>query len=269
MTAICVEDEALILQLTVSLCQELPTLDDVQGFQKAQDALTYLETHTADIALLDIDMPEINGILLAKKMQKMQPGIAILFLTGYSQYAVEAFALHASGYLLKPISREKLASEVEYALAGRKAVLTPHVAVKTFGNFEILVDGKTVTFNRAKSKELLAYLVDRRGTGVTRAEIFSALWENGTYDRSRQKQLDVIIRSLRDTLQQYGISEIYEMHSGFMRICPEQIDCDLYRFLNGESDAIHAYQGEYMSAYPWASMTEAYVTQNRSRQAGN
>lgn len=267
MTAICVEDEALILQLTVSLCRELPTLDEVQGFQKGQDALRWLESNTAQIALLDIDMPDMGGLALAEKIQHMHPDISIIFLTGYAQYAVEAFALHVSGYLLKPISREKLAAEIEYAISMRSSRRAPaHVTVRTFGNFEILVDGKAVTFNRAKAKELLAYLVDRRGTGVTRAEIFSVLWENGTYDRARQKQLDVIIRSLRDTLQQYRISEIYEMRSGFMRICPEQIDCDLYRFLNGEPSAMNAYQGEYMSSYAWATMTEAFVTQNRSRQ---
>ena len=268
MTAICVEDESLILQLTVSLCQELPALDEVQGFQKAQDALQWLETHTAQIALLDIDMPDMDGLALAEKIQRAHPETAIIFLTGYTQYAVEAFQLHVSGYLLKPISREKLAAEIEHALHGRAARRTPsHVTVRTFGNFEILVDGRAVTFNRAKAKELLAYLIDKRDTGATRAEVFSALWENGTYDRSRQKQLDVIIRSLRDTLQQYRISEIYEMQSGFMRIRPEQIDCDLYRFLSGEADAVNAYRGEYMSSYSWASMTEAYVTQHRSERS--
>ena len=104
--------------------------------------------------------------------------------------------------------------------------------------------------------------MDRQGGTVSRAEAFALLWEEGMYDRSMQKQLDVIIRSMRATLQQYNISEILEIQSGSMRICPERVDCDMYRFLNGDPKAVNAYRGEYMSTYSWASLTEAYVTRS-------
>ena len=79
-----------------------------------------------------------------------------------------------------------------------------HADLATFGNFELFVDGRPITFKQAKCKELLAYLVDRRGSGVARAEAFAILWEDRLYDRPMQKQLDVIIRSLRDTLKEAG-----------------------------------------------------------------
>ena len=114
MRIICVDDEELVLQLTVSLCRELPEVEDVQGFSKAKDALKYLKTNPADIALLDIDMPDMNGILLAKKIKETNSNTAIVFLTGYSQYAVDAFNIRANGYLLKPISKSRLAEEIAY-----------------------------------------------------------------------------------------------------------------------------------------------------------
>ena len=124
--------------------------------------------------------------------------------------------------------------------------------------------GETLAFHRAKSKELLAYLIDRSGKGVTRQDIFAALWEEGLYDRSRQKYLDVIIRSLRETLREAGSEGILEIKSGFLRIRPELLDCDLYRFLNNDPAAVNAYRGEYMPEYTWAVFnTEALLSKEQ------
>jgi two-component SAPR family response regulator len=259
MTAICVDDEPLVLQLTLSLFRDLPGFQEVEGFAGPLEALDWLENHTPDIALLDIDMPGMNGLELARRIRDMHPDTAVIFLTGYSEYALDAFQLHASGYLMKPINREKLASEVEYALSGRNRVKASNVFAKTFGNFDLLVDGRPLVFKRSKSKELLAYLVDRHGGNVSRPEAFAVLWEDTFYDRAMQKQMDVVIRSLRSTLEEAGVGEIFEIQSGWMRILPERMDSDLFRFLDGNREAIQEYRGEYMSAYSWASQTEAYL----------
>ena len=259
MTAICVDDEPLVLQLTLSLFRDLPGFDEVEGFAGALEALDWLENHTPDVALLDIDMPGMNGLELAARIRDMHPDTAIIFLTGYSEYALEAFQLHASGYLMKPINREKLAAEVEYAISGKKRSKSSNIFAKTFGNFDILVDGRPLFFKRSKSKELLAYLVDRHGGNVSRPEAFAVLWEDAFYDRAMQKQMDVVVRSLRSTLEEAGAGEIFEMQSGWMRVLPERMDSDLYRFLDGDRETIQEYRGEYMSAYSWASQTEAYL----------
>ena len=259
MTAICVDDEPLVLQLTLSLFRDLPGFQEVEGFAGPLEALDWLENHTPDIALLDIDMPGMNGLELARRIRDIHPDTAVIFLTGYSEYALDAFQLHASGYLMKPINREKLASEVEYALSGRNRGKASNVFAKTFGNFDLLVDGRPLVFKRSKSKELLAYLVDRHGGNVSRPEAFAVLWEDTFYDRAMQKQMDVVIRSLRSTLEEAGVGEIFEIQSGWMRILPERMDSDLFRFLDGNREAIQEYRGEYMSAYSWASQTEAYL----------
>ena len=259
MTAICVDDEPLVLQLTLSLFRDLPGFQEVEGFAGPLEALDWLENHTPDIALLDIDMPGMNGLELARRIRDMHPDTAVIFLTGYSEYALDAFQLHASGYLMKPINREKLASEVEYALSGRNRGKASNVFAKTFGNFDLLVDGRPLVFKRSKSKELLAYLVDRHGGNVSRPEAFAVLWEDTFYDRAMQKQMDVVIRSLRSTLEEAGVGEVFEIQSGWMRILPERMDSDLFRFLDGNREAIQEYRGEYMSAYSWASQTEAYL----------
>ena len=119
MKAICVDDEAQVLNHIVSSCQKLRLLDEVKGFTCAQDALEWLDGHPADLALLDIDMPGMNGLELAGRIRKIHPDIAIIFITAFSQYALEAYEVHPVSYLLKPFDQARLAREVEYALSGR------------------------------------------------------------------------------------------------------------------------------------------------------
>ena len=233
MRVICVDDERLLMEDTVALCREISIVKDAKGFTKPAEALNWLEHEQADVALLDIDMPGMSGIELAKKIQNKQPQIAVIFLTGYSQYALDAYDVHPTAYLLKPVKKEKLAKELVY-IASR----TP------------------IVFKQAKCKELLAYLIDRHGASVTRREAFAILWEDRTYDRPMQKQLDNIIRMLRTSLTECGAAEIFELQSATMRINPELISCDAWRYLAGEQEAIRAFRGEYMSNYSWAALNE-------------
>ena len=106
MRMICVDDEPLAVEYTLSQCTLLPEIDDVKGFTEAQSALDWLRTHPTDLALLDINMPEIDGITLAARIKEMYPKIAIVFLTAYKEYAFDAYSVHPSGYLLKPVSQE-------------------------------------------------------------------------------------------------------------------------------------------------------------------
>lgn len=261
MKAICVDGDELTLALAASVCEAHPLLTEVLRFSCARDALVWLASETVNLAILEVELPDVDGMLLAAEIKRKCPAAAVVFLARTDEYALEAFGIHASGYLLKPVGRQRLEDEVEYALTGSVSHTPCHIEVRTFGNFELLVDGVTVSFNRSKAKELLAYLVDKHGSGVTRAEVFAVLWESGEYDRSMQKQVDVIIRSLRDTLEQYGVSEILELKRGSMRVRADLIDCDLYRFLDGDPRAVNQFCGEYMSAYSWATFTEAHLEQ--------
>ena len=258
MNVICVDDERLLAEHVAKLCRELPDVEEAYPFSQPARALEWLENHPVDLALLDIDMPGMDGMELAARIKEEHPKTAIIFLTGYSRYAVDAFRLRVSGYLLKPVDPGQLAEEVEYVFAGQKQ--HAHIEARTFGNFELLVDGRPVPFKQAKCKELLAYLVDRRGSGVSRAEAFAILWEDRPYDRPMQKQFDVIIRSLRDSLRDAGVEFIFEMKSGMLRIVPEKISCDLFRFCSGDVSAFNEYAGEYMNGYAWATMTESFMT---------
>ncbi|MBR3015813.1 MAG: response regulator [Clostridia bacterium] len=260
MRIICVDDEHLALQDVLVQCRSIPEVEQADGFTSGEQALEWLAGHPADIALLDIDMPGMDGIELAIRIKETNPETAVIFLTAYSQYAVQAFSLHASGYLLKPVDREKLADEFAHALRFGACRSKAWIEVRTFGGFDVFADGKQVTFRKAKCKELLAFLIDKQGSTVTRAEAFFALWEDRVYDRPMQKQLDTVIRMLRETLREYGIEDMFSMKSGTMRIVPDKISCDAYRLFSGDPDAVNSFHGTYMNAYSWASITEGYLS---------
>ena len=257
MRIICVDDEELVLNLVVRLCEQLPLTDEVKGFSDSLKALEWFKSNTADIAILDIDMPKLNGIGLAVKIKELHPDTAVIFLTGYSNYAVEAFKLHAQGYLMKPVNKEMLHKEIEYAVSDKPNKEYPHIFARTFGDFDFMVDGEPLRFSRSKAKELLAYLIDRNGAGIKRANAFAALYEDAPYDRKMQKQFDVIIRSLKDTLNENNVGEVLDMKSGELRVNTDTFECDLYKMLKGDVDTINSFRGEYMNSYGWASITEA------------
>lgn len=266
MKIVCVDDEKLVLKLVVYLCEQLPQVSEVVAFSSSLEALEYMKSNSADLALLDIEMPKMNGITLAVKIKELHPDISVIFLTGYSNYALEALKIHANGYIMKPIEKEKLASEIDYVSSLKTTVSYPHIFAKTFGEFDFLIDGKPLHFARSKSKELLAFLIDKQGAGVKRAVAFAALYEDVLYDRKMQKSFNVIVHSLKTTLTENGIGEIFEMNSGELRINPDLFECDLYRLLKGDIEAVNSYRGEYMTDYYWANMTEAFIDKSLSKE---
>ena len=255
MKLVCVDDDIQILNQTVDMCRTMSRVSDAKGFEEASQLIEWLENHSADIAILDINMPDMNGIALARKLRDEHPDLRIIFLTAHSKYAIEAFSVHADGFLVKPVNAETLENEINLIYNELSDTESPHIMIKTFGDFDVYIDGNKMSFSRSKSKELLAYLMDRQGRGVSRSNIYASLWEGeGEYDRSRQKQLDVIIRSLRTTLQEYGIGEILEINRGAIRVRTELIECDMYKYLAEEKSYSEGEVEMYLSAYPWARL---------------
>lgn len=261
MRALCIDDEPYVLQQNIYICRESKCFSSVDGAKNSEEALSFLEKNEVDFVFLDINMPQTNGLSLYEIIKQKYPQIALVFVTGYSEYALTAFQMHADGYLTKPISVEDIKAEVNNINQQKQRFQAQSdVYIQTFGNFEVFVKGTAVKFERKKSKELLAYLVDKRGTSVVRAELASIFWEDELYDHSKQKQLDVFIQSLKKTLKEYGISSILEIEKGELRINPSTFSCDYYDLLYDKKEAKQTYCDNYMDAYYWSENTRAYLS---------
>lgn len=255
MKAIVVDDEALILKDILRQLDKISMIESAEGFSNPLEALESLVVNDADVALLDINMGAADGLTVAKKMREVKPEIAIIFITGYSEYAVDAFGIHADGYLLKPVTKSDIEKELAHLSSARQKKSIYKIRVQTFGSFEVFADDIPLHFGRAKAKELFARLVDRRGAALTPPEISSVLWEDEEYNISKLKQIHTFIADMCSTLKLVGAEDVIVRQYKSLSVNMSLLDCDYCRFLNGDKAAAASFGGEYMSQYSWAEET--------------
>ena len=253
MIAIAIDDEQLMLYALEKAVRASADIDVVAGFTNCDDALDWLEINTPDIAFLDINMRGINGIGLAEKITALHPDCKIVFCTGYEEYAVSAFKIHASGYLLKPISAGDVQKEID-VIKGRKTE-KGILKASCFGNFDVTVNGEKLTFKRTKSKEMIAYLIDRNGADVSAKEISAVLWESGTKESNRN-YFHQLLLDVRHTLESAGADGVLKKNGYLYSVDTGKISCDYYSYLKtGQPE----FQGEYMTQYSWADETCGFL----------
>lgn len=132
------------------------------------------------------------------------------------------------------------------------------VYIRTFGFFDVFVDGKALSFHSAKAKELLALLVDRRGGFVTSAEVIGNLWEDEDANKVTRARCRKIAMRLLNELREHGVDDIVESAgNGARRIVPEKVDCDLFDYLAGKPEGLALFRGSYLANYSWGEYTLA------------
>ena len=129
------------------------------------------------------------------------------------------------------------------------------IFVRCFGNFEVYMDGIPLRFKYERTKEMLAYLVDRKGALCSNGELVEVLFGD-------DKNHDVYLRSLRkdlvDTLSAGNCGQVIAQQRGRLGIIPGEISCDYYDWCNGEHTA-GTYAQEYMSQYSWGEYTNGLL----------
>ena len=250
MKVLVVDDEIYMLEALQEAVSASPDIDSVTAFSSCSAALAYAQEHPVDIAFLDINMRGIGGLALAEKLMAMQPRCKIIFCTGYDEYAVAAFRLHVSGYLMKPITAEDVQREIDHI----KGIKTTEklLTIKCFGNFEVFHNGEILPFKRRMAKELLAVLVDRNGSGMTVKQICAILFPDDTNDTKNAAYLRQLVLNLRNTLKTVGAAEVLQHDTPYYRIDTNLVRCDYFTFLETGKPKFH---GEYMTQYSWAEET--------------
>lgn len=249
MRIIAVDDEELALNALVCSIQKAANDAEIHAFSFGEEALAFLQQTPCDAAFLDIEMPEIGGVELAKAMKVIYPDINIIFSTGYGQYRAAAFDLHASGYLVKPVLPEDIRRELDDLRRPVHSVSRKRVRIQTFGNFEVFLDGLPMHFKYERTRELLAYLVDRAGSSCTNGELLGILFEN---ESGHEAYLKKLRHDLLSTFRDAGCGRVVAHQRGRLAIDPSQVDCDYYDWRENKETAINLYRGEYMAQYSWA-----------------
>ena len=251
-----IDDEPKMLRMLHDAIAEAEPSAEILDFSRApevMDALTDPEKKP-DVVFSDINLPGMSGLALAVKIKAAAPQTRLVFVTGYDQYALEAYRIHAHGYLLKPVEAAAIREELDQ-MPEEPAPSGLRLYVRCFGPFEVFSQGRPLLFQRRKTKELFAFLVDRRGATCSAEEIGAVLWEDETDLKKTKHQLRNLVGDLRDALESIGMEDLLVRKSGILAIHAKELDCDYYQMLRGDPRAINAYHGEYMTQYSWAELT--------------
>ena len=265
MIALGVDDEALLLEDLKRAVEKSPDISQVYAFDDAIDADEWAQTHKADIAFLDVRMPVVDGLELARRLHRNRPALPIVFCTGYKEYALDAFAIHASGYLLKPVRPDRVQEEIEHvkssqdqaeaAAAGENDRTDQNqkqespktdflLTVQPYGGFTVLDrQGEPIGFKRKKEKELFAALIHQKGKEITADQLCEMLWDDNAWMYEKNKQyIYTLLSLLRGTMRDAGAEEILKKgESGYI--------LDTSRIYVDDSGK----QGqEYMPGYAWS-----------------
>lgn len=256
MNYLLVDDEpAALKDLEDALKKVCEGQDYIAAFTSSDKALASAGIICYKAAFLDIEMADVDGLTLAKQVKDLQPDIHIIFVTAHEKYAVHAFQIHATGYLLKPVISEDIYRELTFMYPDRPLAGHQIVSIQTFGNFAVFINGKLLQFNRAKTKELLALLVDRKGSALTTREVCAILWEDTPYTCTQKNYFHQILHDLKQTLKKAGADRILVKRRNSISIDPGEIDCDSYRFMAGDPAAVNSYRHNYLNSYSWAEFT--------------
>lgn len=250
MHILAVDDEQAALFLLEEAIQQAVPHAQIYAFILPAQALAYARQNPVDVAFLDLEMPGMDGMTLGKKLTELYPDINLIYTTAYRQYGVEAFSLHASGYLLKPIRQADIRREMDHLRHPLQQDDCPLRTV-TFGSFEFLKNGSPVAFKRSKSKEMLAYLIENNGAGLTKRELAAVLLEGRPYDRACQDYMSKIIDSLEESLKEAGAGDVLIHQHNQYAVDTSKFICDLYAYQQGEAWARKAFHGAYMQQYSW------------------
>ena len=135
MRIIACDDEKLALKVMERAIKEACPDGELRCYSDPEAAIDEIKRDgfIPDVAFLDIEMPVMNGVTTAHELKAINPKLNVVFATGYTEYYQEAIELHASGYILKPVSGEHVKKAMENLIYPLKK--GNGLVAQTFGNF--------------------------------------------------------------------------------------------------------------------------------------
>lgn len=215
MKAIIIDDELLALSYLEHHLMKMAnfSLEIIGKFTNPYDAIDITKHTKVDIAFIDIELPEMNGIELAERLMEHEPGLIVVFVTAYQEYAVKAFEVNAVDYILKPVRFDRLSKTMNRIISSNtvsvnhadslkplKMTLFKQVMIEepqTPGHFSL------IQWRTTRAQELFLYLLQHRGQLVRKSFIVDSLWTNVDVYKA-YSQLYTTIYHIRKSLNPYG-----------------------------------------------------------------
>lgn len=252
MKVLIVDDEISAIEILERRVREVLE-DNVTIFTTTdgEDALNIVKNEQVDVMFLDVELPGMSGLEIAKQSKANYPRTNVILCTAYEQYALQAWELFISGYIVKPATPE----DIRKALDHLRTPVVETLTVKCFGYFDIFLRNEVIRFKRSGAKEMLAYLISVRGAGVTSGMLCEILRADEVNPDLKKASVRKYAQEIRSTLSNLGFDDVLLHSRDNYSVNISKLDCDYYRYLDGEPEARKMFNGEFMQQYSWAETT--------------
>ncbi|MCR4887963.1 MAG: response regulator [Ruminococcus sp.] len=218
MTTLSIDDQKDITELMRIMLTNIDRKGTHLTATNLPQALDLLKKNDIQIVFLDIEMPGINGIEAAHTLKENFKKINIIFVTGHPEYSLEAYGVHPSGFLTKPVCESDIVRELNNL---RFPINTEKSPLKVqCSPFALFINGKPFEFCRDRTIELFAYLIYKKGAFCTNGELLGILWAG---DPNKQGHLRQLVMDMRKCLSEIDSEYIIQKKYGKIGIDIEAV----------------------------------------------
>jgi len=209
LNAVIVDDEIPVLNLLKMFLQKTGQVNILETFTEPLEVLDKISTLKPDVIFLDIEMPEMSGLELASHLIEQDDELMVVFVTGYNQYALEAFQVNGLDYLLKPVSLNSIQKCISRLLklkgtGHQQKSVENSQRIYCFGDFEVYGNNGLVKWTTRKVEEMLAYFIVHRNSNIEGWQLGEVLWPEEEPDKVRSN-LHTTLYRLRKTIKEEGL----------------------------------------------------------------
>ncbi|WP_144510265.1 response regulator [Bacillus sp. FJAT-22090] len=236
---ILVDDEILSISLLEYKLQDFPNINIAKVYTHPDQVLSDLATKKIDVAFLDVEMGEMNGLDLAELILSIQPSVHIVFVTAHMEYAVQAFEINSIDYLLKPVTTKRLQKTInrltEKIETNNNSVPNDSIApisIKCFNELQVFHNNQLIPFKTLKVKELFGFLLTHMNTYINRDILIDTLWPEHDYQKSKI-HLHTCLSHLRKMLKELGYPNCITFANQSYYFTLDPVICDAIEFDKG------------------------------------
>lgn len=220
LNTIIVDDSSICANMLYDVCNSLFYLD-VHCFTNPVDAVNYSQNTKVNIAFLDIDMPEINGLKLSQILKNINPNTYLICVSANEDSCKDATCLNIDKYIFKPFNIAALAEHIEKAFSLNSAHSV--TCVKTADGFNFFCGDTPIEFSCKKAKELFSLCISFMGDIVDFDTAVANLWPDKCKDEKLKKLYRKTTASIKSTLSKYTDVKVFGNNRTGCYIFPEEI----------------------------------------------
>ncbi len=231
---------------------------NVNVFNDSDSAAEFLKSNRADLAFVSLCSKNIDYDLIIRKVKKIDFRTVVFLIGNDDIQSTEVYKKGCDYFIKKPYNPNEIRALLKrFELLSKR--LKKRVFVRTFGRFDVFVDGVPVDFHNSKAKELFALCIDHCGGNVTMQEAIDKLWYERHYDDKVKRLYRKAVISIVKTLQENDVSKIFVKSRGTCAINKNAIECDYFNLIKNPQKYADTFHGEYIFDYSWAESTLANI----------